>query len=759
MKTRSLETAIIVSSIIAVVVTGVIVTGFGFTNATNAVNSVAASLRKEKIDRVTDHLADFFATPQRVLAENARLLADGILDPNDPEGLSRHFIRQNQTFGSFNSVYFGNSEGGLTGAGIEVADGSLYITSTPGFRAGTFEKRAASPDGAAGALLLSVPDFDARTRPWYKAAAASDTGAWSEVYILFTGHDMAITPSRAVRAPDGALIGVVGGDLFLSGISNFLARLHEDRVGLTFVMDRQGRLLATSTGAPLFSMGENAGPGARLHAVESKSVPIAYAARAIEESIGNLGDISGYHSTSVTLDGDRHFVELKPFEEAYGLSLLVATVIPETVFTQSVAEGNARTVLLIICAVGLIIGGTVLWTRHIAQPIASLTQSVEQNEEKFQAIFDNAATGIARIGPDGAWLEVNRKLCKLLDYTEEELYERTFQELTHPDDLAENLALYNKALSGEINAYNMEKRFRRKDGTHFWAELSVSLVRDANGQPKYFISIIQRIDARKRAEAALRHAKGEADKANRAKSDFLAAMSHDLRTPLNAIMGFSEMMRSKIFGPLGDKRYEEYVTHIHKSGSLLISLINDVLDLSKVEAGKYELHEEDIDLRALCDDCVQQLSAIATLSEVTVTADLPAALPKVIADERALVQVLNNLLSNAVKFTPAGGTVQITARHDPAHGISLSVTDTGIGMSEDDTERAMQPFEQAESNTTHVNKGTGLGLYLCIRFMELLGGGLAIDSAPGRGTTVTVTIPEERVLVRDASVAETTPQG
>jgi signal transduction histidine kinase len=260
----------------------------------------------------------------------------------------------------------------------------------------------------------------------------------------------------------------------------------------------------------------------------------------------------------------------------------------------------------------------------------------------------------------------------------------------------------------------------------------------------------QELDAeileRKKTETALYLAKEEAEFANNAKSDFLAAMSHDLRTPLNAVMGFSEMMRSKTFGPLGDPHYETYANDIFNSGSLLVSLINDVLDLSKVEAGKYVLVEENLDIDDLIQSSFRQVMKMAEASQQTLISDLDTNLPLLKGDERALIQIFNNLLSNSIKFTPKGGKINVTVRIAEDKAIAISVMDNGIGMSPDGISKALQPFEQADGMHSRRHEGTGLGLHLCSNFMHLFGGTLEIKSVIDEGTTVNLHFPPDRSM-------------
>ncbi len=254
------------------------------------------------------------------------------------------------------------------------------------------------------------------------------------------------------------------------------------------------------------------------------------------------------------------------------------------------------------------------------------------------------------------------------------------------------------------------------------------------------------ITERKRVELDLRRAKDEAELASRSKTEFLANMSHELRTPLNAIIGFSDILMGQIFGALGDARYADYARDIRDSGLHLLNLINDVLDVSKVEFGKVELIEETVDIVAVVESCARLMRDRADTAGIRLVQELTSGLPQLQGDSRRLKQILLNLLSNAVKFTPSGGRVTIRAEYRPGDGFRIIVEDTGIGIAKHDLEKALRPFGQIDSRLARKYQGTGLGLPLARSMAELHGGKLELDSAPGQGTAATIWLPPTRVL-------------
>ena len=345
---------------------------------------------------------------------------------------------------------------------------------------------------------------------------------------------------------------------------------------------------------------------------------------------------------------------------------------------------------------------------------------------------------MAQVAPDGSFLKVNQALCQMLGYSEEELFQRTFQDLTHPDDLEADLAFVRQMLSGAIHTYQMEKRYFHKNGNVIWASLSVSLVRDQEGQPLYFISQIQDISERRQVESD-RIARQAAEEANRAKSAFLSNMSHEIRTPLNAILGFAQILeRDASLSP----RQKGILRTIRRSGQHLLNLINDILDMSKIEAGRLELNPIDFCLHDLLDDVEMMFRSRAQAKGLQLLMERADDLPRYVdGDEAKLRQVLINLVGNAIKFTETGGVVvrvRVDAEPEGIDGKAITlrlvveVEDSGPGIPADELDRIFEPFRQSAAGRDA--GGTGLGLAVSRRLVELMGGRLTVKSQIGKGS-------------------------
>jgi len=369
--------------------------------------------------------------------------------------------------------------------------------------------------------------------------------------------------------------------------------------------------------------------------------------------------------------------------------------------------------------------------------------ALQQSEDLFRRVFQTTPDSITLTDlSDGRYLDVNDGFSRISGWSREEVIGRTASDIGIWVDAAFRDLMVAK-LRAEKSFRHFPAQVRRRDGVIIDIELSAETIAYAGRE--LLLLVARDISDWKRQEGELLQSKQAAELANRSKSEFLANMSHELRTPLNAIIGFSDILRGELYGPLGQPRYREYSNDIHRSGTLLLSIINDILDLSKLEAGKLELREGRFSIAQAIEECLRLVQQRA--DEAGVHVDAPGKLSplRVYADERLIKQALLNLLSNAVKFTPSGGRIEIGAAVGDG-GLRLHVADTGIGMSEEDVRRALLPFGQIDSALTRAHSGTGLGLPLAKSLIELHGGQLKIETAPGRGTRAILVLPAERIL-------------
>jgi PAS domain S-box-containing protein len=319
-----------------------------------------------------------------------------------------------------------------------------------------------------------------------------------------------------------------------------------------------------------------------------------------------------------------------------------------------------------------------------------------------------------------------------------------FLDLVVPEDRPGLLARRKEILQGRCPPA-AEFSIRRPGGDTRRIYTEAELIRDESGNPIRWVGMRQDVTEQARIERSLRDAKEAAEAANSAKSQFLANVSHELRTPLNAIIGFSEMLERGLAGPVRPKQ-REYAGLVLQSGRHLLDIINDILDLAHVDSGKFELREETgVDLRDIIDACVLLMRDRARSENLHLSIEIEDKLPLLVADPTRLKQILLNLLSNAVKFTEPGGSVVVAARQDADHRLELEVRDSGLGMTPDEINIALTPFGQVDASHTRQYEGTGLGLPLAQRLAELHGGSLHVSSKKGYGTTVTVTLPAERI--------------
>ncbi|MGB7698558.1 MAG: PAS domain-containing sensor histidine kinase, partial [Methylovirgula sp.] len=363
-------------------------------------------------------------------------------------------------------------------------------------------------------------------------------------------------------------------------------------------------------------------------------------------------------------------------------------------------------------------------------------------------ILDTATDGLAVLDSQGRILTLNRSGEALFGYDQNEVAGQPLRTLIAADSEAK-VKEYFEGLkdNGVASLLNdgREIQGRAKQGGSIPIFMTLGHIGPAQNDPaeQKFCALFRDMSHWKKVEQELEDARREAERASAAKSDFLAKVSHEIRTPLNAILGFAEVIMEERFGPMGNERYRDYLRDIHTSGAHVMSLVNDLLDLSKIEAGKMELEFVSVDVNRVITECVALMQPQASQERVIMRLSLAPHLPKIVADERSLRQILLNLLSNAVKFNEPGGQVIVASALTDTGNSVIRIRDTGIGMSEHDIETALEPFRQLA--TARQSAGTGLGLPLTKALVEANRALFTIRSKKNEGTLVEVAFPPARV--------------
>jgi cell cycle sensor histidine kinase DivJ len=374
--------------------------------------------------------------------------------------------------------------------------------------------------------------------------------------------------------------------------------------------------------------------------------------------------------------------------------------------------------------------------------------AIRAGEERYRLLAENSTDMITRHDEKGRVQFVSQASHQLLGEAPDKLEGDGLFERVHIADRPAYLtALSRCSTNGE--PVNVEFRVRHQDASglerYSWVEMRCQPTKTSRegAGPCGVLAGTRDISERKAQEHELKRARDEAENASRAKTQFLANMSHELRTPLNAVIGFSEILNRELFGALGEQRYRDYARLIHESGEHLLHVVNDILDMSRIEAGKLRLAKEPLDVGALIVSCADVMRHAAEEKRLSLLTEMPTGMPELMADKRACKQMLLNVISNAIKFTDAGGWVRISAQ-EASGTVEISVADNGIGIDEHDLPKLGNPFMQADNAYNRSHDGAGLGLSVVKGLVRLHGGRLEIVSKIGQGTTTTIVLPLDR---------------
>jgi PAS domain S-box-containing protein len=425
---------------------------------------------------------------------------------------------------------------------------------------------------------------------------------------------------------------------------------------------------------------------------------------------------------------------------ADGMQVLVSARLQSVRF-----EGSSALMLALTPAAGTLAAVTTepqfLAESEPARKLAALTVEVDE----LRSILETATDGVIVLDTEGRIRSLNRSASALFNFDDAEVRGKPFAMLfAHESQKSVQDYLSGLAGHGVASVLNDGREVIGREAAGGFIPLFMTMGRMPGSNS--YCAVIRDITQWKRSEEELRTAKRAAETANQHKSDFLARVSHEIRTPLNAIIGFSDMIASEHFGPAGHPRYVEYATDIGRSGRHVLDIVNDLLDISKIEAGEMDLEFGAVGINDCISEAVSLVQPQANSQRVIIRTSLSQSVPEVVADLRSIKQIALNILANAIRYTPSGGQIVVSTAYEPSGSVSLRIRDTGVGMSKAELEQAMRPFGQVASGTRQRGDGTGLGLPLTKAMTEANRATFSIHSAPNEGTLVEITFPPQRVL-------------
>ncbi|MBG1264561.1 ATP-binding protein [Nostoc commune] len=828
-----------------------------YQNGQKAVTELATQLENEICDRIEQHLDSYLTTPKQINQINLDAIELDLLKLSDFKTTGNYFWKQMQVFNvGYNS--FANSKGEFIG--VERLDNGKLLINEVSEKHGIGKLYVYPTDNQGNRRQLQqVKDYDPRIEAWYADAAKMGKPVWSQIYQWEDKPDiLSISSSYPVHDKNRKFVGVISVDLLLSQIGKFLANLKINDSGKTFILERSGLIVASSTSEPPYTVIN--GKGKRLSALDSQNSLIRLTTESLIKHFGSLKFVGEKQQLSFTADGMRYFVKVKNWKDELGLDWLIVAVIPEDKFMEQINANTRITILLCIVAFLVATRIGILTSRWVIKPILQLNTSakkiakgeweqiseIQRSDElgelakSFETMAKQLQVSFNTLSAKNAQMQVlnealshsQSRLTQFLEampigvfiidaegepyYTNkigqqilgqgamtkvsaEQLSEVYQAYLAGTDQLypSDRLPILRALLGESARIDDIEIRHfdkiipievlgkpiydesgnlafaltrsglsldiatffditQRKQAENLLAEYNRTLEAQVKKRTEEFQQAIEQLqttqqeliqsqkNAAQEQQAAVREA-ARSTAANLAKSEFLANMSHELRTPLNAILGFSQVM-SRDYSLSGE--HQENLAIINRAGEHLLNLINDILEMSKIEAGRITLNKSSFDLIHVLKKLEQMQHATAASKNLELVFEYAQNIPKYIeTDENKLCQVLLNLLGNAIKFTNTGRVtlrVRLGAGNweteeqgeqnllHPPH-LFFEVQDTGCGIAPQELDLLFEAFEQTEIGRKS-QQGTGLGLAISRKYVQLMGGDITVNSIPGVGS-------------------------
>jgi len=777
----SIRTIIIAVFLAQVIIVAFFIAYLSMKGNAKSINELVGKLFNEMNASIQNRIIELFKPPVVINNINEILIRNHLLDDTSQNALLKHFHLQLLNRDTVTGISYGSKAGGGVYAGREGTSNKFFVCLSNSFQSGAHRMHAIDEKGTIGQLITSVPFFDACSRPWYKIAEKDSGVVWSDIYIDIGTKDLMITASKAVRDKNGELSGVVSVDLSLFALSNYLEKLIHGTAGQMFIVDKTGLLVASSNKDMLFTIDSQNQVQERINVTQSDSKLIQMVSNKIKGSKVDFRDITHSTDLSVSVNNTPYFVHVKPYSIIPSQNWLIITAVPKTTYLSSVYANNRATFYLVFITFFISVLIAIALARMISKPILMLDKKVkafsqnnwiaetvpsgikeidhlvteisimkstiqsnidslnneitERKHAEFilEHIIDENPISILVVDKDGFTIKANAACVKL------------FGSLPPPDfSVFDDFSIKHLGLEEELQRlkngeviYLPEIYYNGHDYTPglpdkpVWIKVVIFPIIGIDGKPERFVHMHDDISTQKNVEKALIAAKESAEENDRLKSSFLANMSHELRTPLSGILGFSNILKEQ----LKDEDNIEMADMINKSGNRLLNTLNLILDLSQIEANVQKVHCQTFDLNDCLYTCVKLFTPIATKKGLELVYNYSNSDFYIYSDRAMLEHVINELISNAIKYTPKG-SVSVTAGIKDINNesrIAIEVIDTGIGISSEYYDSIFDAFRQVSEGWNRNFEGTGLGLTICKKYVNLLDGDIALESNAGSG--------------------------